>query len=283
MSKKEDAKTWLRTVAAKHLASNARKYTFAVVANEAAINSTLGLQVDIKPAEGKVVDGNHEWLLVKTARSEFMVIEKALLLPHEVPDIGATIRVTPYHRRRFDGSLVGAPEESVTETGLRSRSFLLGDSDSRIPIDKASLKSTYLKEMIEQISKLPVGDGIRNIGNALVDASGGNPALLGFTDSADKDAATIRPGLQFAIDTGKFKGELWIEYDRAMDYYDLILVKSGANPQRIENVDFMSMGKQIVNLVDDGAWRMARVEILKAAPAKKLAPAFTGQEPAYSF
>lgn len=283
MSKKEDAKNWLRTVAANHLASNARKYTFAVVANEAAINSTFGLQVDIKPAEGKVVDGNHEWLLVKTARSEFMVIEKALLLLHEVPDIGATIRVTPYHRRRFDGSLVGAPEESVTATGFRSRSFLLGDSDSRIPIDKASLKSTYLKEMIEQISRLPVGDGIRNIGNALVDAGGGSPGLVGYADPEDGDAATIRPKLTFAINTREFQGELTIELNRAIDYYEIVLVQNGIEQKRVENVDFESLGRQIVYLVDDEVWRMARVEILKAAPTKKLAPAFAGQEPTYSF
>lgn len=269
MSKKEDAKSWIRTVVANHLASNARGYKFTVVANEKATNSILGLQVDIKPAEGKVVDGNDEWLLIKTARSEFMAVEKTSL--KEIPEIGETIRVTPYHRRRFDGNLVGAPEESISGTGFRCTSFMIGDSDSRLQIDKESLKSSHLKEMVEQVSKLPVGDGIRNIGNALVDAGGENPALLGYTDPADEDAATIRPRLQFAIDTGKFKGELWIEYDRAMDYYDLILVKDEVNQHRVDNVDFMSMGKQIVNLVDDGEWRFAKIEVLKSASKAKKA------------
>lgn len=280
MSKKEDAKTWLRTVAANHLASNARKYTFGVVSSGAATNNTLGLQIDIKPFEGKVVDGNHEWLLVKVARSQFMAVEKAIL--HDVPDIGATIRVTPYHRRRFDGKLVGEPEESVTN-GFRSTTFLIGDSDSRIPIDKTSLKSTYLKEMIEQISKLPVGDGIRNIGNALVDAGGSDPGPVGYADPEDEDAATIRPRLTFAIDTLKYQGELSIELNRAADYYEIVLTQNGMVQKRVEDVDFESLGRQIVELVDDEKWRLAKMEILKAAPAKKLAPVFIGQEPAYSF
>lgn len=265
--KKDDAVAWLRTVVSNHVASNARRYTMQVIADESAVGA-LGQQVDQKPAEGKVVDGNDDWLLVKAGRSEFAIVEKALLT--DIPGIGSTIRVTPYHRRRFDGKLVGTPEESKSESGLfRTQTFLIGDSDSRLPLDTEKLQSSHLKDMVNQIKALKTGDGIRNIGNALVDAGGDSPALLGWNDPSDDQAAITPPSLTFAINTLKFQGALMIEYNRAIDYYELVLTRDGKEVKRVTDIDFMSLGERIVDLVDDGKWRIPKVEMLKAAPKAK--------------
>lgn len=272
MSKNAQAKKYLQTVADKYLAKNARKYNFIAVTGEKQINM-LGFPTDIKPAEGKVVDGNNEWLLIKTGRSEFMVVDKTLL--HDIPGIGSTIRITPYHRRRFDGKLIGTPEVRA-ENGYHTMTTLVGDCDSRIPIDQSRLKSTHLKTMINQISKAPAGDGVRNIGNMLVDAGGVFPELLGYTDPEDADNQVIRPSLTFAINTWKFSGELTIDFDGKINCYTCVLTDHQGGITRLNNPIMQeSLGRVIGELVDDGAWKFAKVEILKEAPKPKMPAFFT--------
>jgi hypothetical protein len=266
MSKdKNAAREWLQSIIGLHTAKNIRNYSFHILAGEAAV-SKLGFQVDLKPAEGKVVDQNEDWLCVKTASNKFFIAIKTLL--SSVPEIGSTVRITPYHRRRFDGKEVGAPDESH-DGFFTCQTFTLGDSNSRIPVDKKSLQSSFLLDLIGQIEKLPTPDGLRNLGNALVDAGGEKPAVLGFKDPSDDECCDVRPAIEFAIDTLKFKGSLVIEYNRGLDYYDIVLLQDGVEQKRVEDVDFMSLSGVVVDLVDDGMWKIAKVEILKAVKAKK--------------
>jgi len=265
---KNDAIEFLCGVAAEHTPSNARRYSYRVMTDGAAIANAFGFQVDLKPAEGKVVAINDNWVVVKTARTEFFVALRDLL--RAIPEIGETVCITPYHRRRFDGKLIGTPDESVSG-GLRCSTIILGDSSSRIPLDVSTLKSGYLKEMVNQVDKMPAGDGIRNIANALVDAGGDSPALLSYQDPEDEDCIATPPSLEFAINTKKFQGSLFIEYDRAMDYYNVFLKSGGMVMSRHENVDFTSLGQVVLDLVDDGEWKFAKVEVLKKAPKKKAA------------
>jgi len=267
-TKKDEARGWLYGIAGKYLPSNARQYTFKTMSGEVH-TSSLGFQVDIAPAEGKVVDENDDWLLVKVGRTEFFIASKVLL--QSIPEIGSTVRITPYHRRRFDGKEVGAPDVTDSGNGFQCQSFRLGDDNSRIPLDKAQLQSSFLRDMVNQIEKLPVGDGVRNIGNALVDAGGANPGLAGYKDISDYDAAVVPPSIGFNIDTQKFKGVLVVEYNRSMDYYNILLLDNGEEVKRVEDVDFTTLGAVVIDLADDGLWKIATVEILKKAPKKKSA------------
>jgi len=195
-------------------------------------------------------------------KNEFRVIDKAILKTS--PEVGATVLITPYHRRRFDGLNVGAPEKNGMFT-----TYTLGDSDSRIPVDRSSLQSSYLRDLINQLSKLPAGDGVRNIGNMLVDAGGANPGVAGYKDIPDEDAAIVAPAIAFNIDTKKFKGVLSVEYNRGIDYYEVVQLVSGEEVNRVSDVDFTSLGAVITDLVDDGEWIHPRVEVLKKHPRRK--------------
>lgn len=267
-TRKNEARDWLYEIVNPFLPGNARRYTFKIMTGEIQ-TSSLGFQVDMAPAEGKVVAENDKWLLIKVGRIEFFVASKDLL--QSIPEIGSTVLITPYHRRRFDGKEVGAPDVTESGNGFRCQSFRLGDDNSRIPLDKDQLQSSFLRDMVNQIEKLPVGDGVRNIGNALVDAGGANPGLSGYKDPSDHDAAVVPPSIGFNIDTQKFKGALVVEYDRSMDYYNVLLLDNGEEVKRVENVDFTTLGAVVIDLVDDGLWKIATVEILKKAPKKKAA------------
>jgi len=262
---KQDGIDWLKSVVHKHVGANIRRYKYKVMVNAPATAAFLGFQMDISPVDGVVVEQSDDWLLVKSGRNDFFVGLKNML--SYIPENGSKVFIKPYARRRFDGKEIGAPEENISD-GIRSQVFTLGDSSSRIPLDQKTLKSSYLKDMLNQLNVLPTGDGFRNIGNALVDAGGDHPALLGYQDPDDKDCLDPRPSLEFSVNTEKFQGSLVIEYNRGIDYYDIVLKKDGVEQERREDIDFTSVGPAIVDMVDDGKWRIAKVEILKAAKKK---------------
>lgn len=259
----ESGKQWLHTVAGKHLPRNARRYSFRVYSNERAING-LGFQTDLSPVEGKLVEIGESFVAIKAARAEFFVCAKDLM--ESVPDIGAVVRVTPYARRKFDGSRLDSPV--VEEHGTYRTSIVkIGERVSPIPIDKTALKSEYLKDMICQVEELPAPDGIRTLAQLLIDAGAATESVT-FEDPVDGDVISKPPMLEFRIASQKWSGYLQLIYDRASDLYRVQLTE----PERanvevdIEDVDFTSLGEVIANLVDDGLWRVAKVEILKPAP-----------------
>lgn len=269
MSLKEQARQWLKGVVSKHVASNARAYSFTVYCGEANVSSALGFQIDLSPQEGKVVDGDQDWLLLKTARSKFFVCAKSLL--ETQPSLGDTVRITPYARRGFDGRRLDEPREEDRGDGLAVRVMVIGENVSRLPIDKKSLQSEYLKDMIDQVERMPAKDGIRKLGQVLVDA-GAYLEKVCYKDPLDEDIIAMPPTLQFRVKTDKHDGYLNIVYDRALDLYRLDLVEYGSRDivGQVDMVDLISMPGVIADLVDDGKWRIAKVEVLKPAP-KKLA------------
>lgn len=258
--KHEQAHLWLKSVLRHHLASNARTYSYAAYTHEPQRHGTFGYQVDPKAQEGKVVEVSDEWLLLKTGRNSFYVIDKTLM--DCIPDRGATVRVRPYARRRFDGCRLDAPEKS--ENGFTT--FVIGKRISRLPIDKTTLRSFYLRELITQIEEMSAGDGFRTIAQALIDA-GAHLEPVAYQDPADEEAYDKPASLTFRIKSNKHDGHLQIQYDLVIDYYVIRLLNAdGSLKKECKDVGFDQLADVIVSMVDDGRWRIAHVEILKPAP-----------------
>lgn len=264
-NRKEQAREWARGVAGRHLPATARKYSLAIYAGEASISSTLGIQFDLQPAEGKVVELTDEWIMLKIGRAAYLFVV-ARDLVDVVPALGAVVRITPYARRGFNGRRLDAPTEEITDSGLRLQSWTLGESRSRLPIDKEALKSLYLRDLIDQVEALDAGDGIRCMSQVLVDA-GAWMHPVEFVDPDDRDIIATPPALKFRVRTAKHDGGFEIGYDRAADTYDLFLTgQDGGIVKHREGVLFVELAETAVDWLDDGSWRIAKVEVLKPAP-----------------
>lgn len=269
-NRKEQAREWVHSVARRHLPATARRYSLAVYAGEASVSSTFGIQIDLQPAEGKVVELTEEWILLKIGRSaDLFVVARDLV--DVVPALGAVVRITPYARRGFDGRRLDAPTEELTDSGLRWQSWTLGESRSRLPFDKEPLKSPYLRDMIDQVEALDAGDGIRCMSQVLVDAGAWHHPVE-FVDPDDQDIIATPPALKFRVSTAKHVGGFEIRYDRAADTYDLFLTgQDGAIVKQCEGALFDDIAGIAVDWLDDGSWRIAKVEILKPATRSRAA------------
>lgn len=265
MSRKEQARDWACSVARCHLPRTARRYALAIYVGEASVNSALGLQIDLHPAEGKLVELTDEWLMIKIGRGAALFVV-ARDLVDVVPPLGAVVRITPYARRGFDGRRLDAPREQILGDGSRIQSYIMGESRSCLPIDKEGLRSSYLRDMIEQVEALDAGDGLRRLSQVLVDA-GAYQHPVEFVDPNDEDVIATPPALKFRVATAKHDGWFEIRYQRAADTYRLLLTgQDGQLVKDCENVLFDQLAPITLDWIDDGVWRIARVEILKGAP-----------------
>ncbi len=264
-NRKDQASEWVHSVARRHLPATARRYSLAVYVGEATVNTTIGIRIDLRPVEGKVVELTDEWILLKIGRAaELFVVARDLV--DVVPALGALVRITPYARRGFDGRRLDAPTEQTADGGLRVQSYILGESCSRLPIDKASLKSQYLRAMIDQVEALPAGDGMRRMSQVLVDA-GAWMHPVEFIDPHDHDIIATPPALKFRVATAKHDGGFEIRYDRAADTYDLFLTgHDGGIVKQFEGALVDDIAGIAVEWLDDGSWRIAKVDVLKPAP-----------------
>lgn len=268
MLTKEDAKAWLKTVVSTHVPSNAKSYRYKVYTEERNENSSLGIQVDLSPQEGKVIDLTDEWCLVKTGRTEFFVCARHLLA--SVPEIGSAVKITPYARRQFDGRRLDEPDRTVRD-GVVSHAFHIGRTTSTLPIDKAALRCEHLVEMIRQVEEMKAPDGVRRLSQALIDA-GALTGPVAYKDPVDEDIIAVPPTLQFRVASKKFDGQLNIVYDRAGDAYRVQLVEpnTAAVVKEVDFVYFSNLAETVIELVDDGSWKIAQVEIIKAAPKRRV-------------
>ncbi|MBK7238030.1 MAG: hypothetical protein IPI02_21360 [Sterolibacteriaceae bacterium] len=269
-SRKDEAGEWTRSVIGNHLSRTARRYSLAMYVGEASVSTTLGIRFDLRPVEGKVVAQSDEWILVKIGRAaEFFVAARDFV--DVVPELGAVVRITPYARRGFDGRRLDAPREELCGNGVRISSFTLGENRSVLPIDKDALKSKHLRDMIVQVEELSAHDGMRCLSQVLVDA-GACLAPVEYVDPDDSHIIATPPALKFWVHTAKHDGWIEIRYDRATDTYTVVLTgPDGGLVVDEEGVYFDSLAEVVVDLIDDGRWRIATVEILKPAPRRALA------------
>lgn len=263
---KNQAREYLRSVAGQYLPRTARNYKFSAYTGETSVNA-WGMSVDPQPQEGKVVEVTDDWVLIKKKGSEFFVAARDML--EAIPAVGATVLVTPYARRGFDGRRIDAPKEESRD-GFRMQTFTIGVSESKLPLDVDALVCPELRDMIQQIEKLPA-DNVRTIAQVLIDAGAWQTAVT-YQDPEPDDIIDKPPTLRFGIRSEKHQGFLEVRYDRGLDLYDVVL--TGLEGQEVTKVDNVTgvdgqLAEVIVDLVDDGNWRLAKLEILKAAPKPK--------------
>lgn len=269
-SRQDDARTWVRSVIGKHLPRTARKFKLAVYTGEVTVNTVLGIQIDLNPAEGKVVELTNDWILIKLGRAaEFFVAARDMV--DKVPELDATIRITPYARRGFDGRRLDAPRTEQSGEGVIIQSYTLGATRAVLPIDKASLHCPELKSLVDYLEQFDAGDGVRCLSQVLVDA-GAWQHPVAYVDPLPEGIIATPPAVKFWVSTAKADGWIEYRYDRAMDVFDMSLIDAdGNNVKQAEGVHFDDLSSITVDWIDDGTWRIAKVEIL--TPARRCATA----------
>lgn len=261
-TKTEQARAWLSNVVTRHVPINAKSYRGVFYDPNEIPRNCLGMQVDKQPVEGKVVELTDVWILLKQGRKyDFFLMERKWL--RSVPGIGDTVRITPYARRGFHGERLDKPSERKLSDGISIKSYTIGENISPLPIDKKSLQCSYLCDLIAQVENLKTRDGIRTLAQVMIDA--GAIEGLEHNDPADKDVIDSPPSLTFRVSTAKHDGYLSIIYRRGPDLYEISLLDRESR-QALRNVDglyFDDLGDTIMDLIDDGSWRFAAVEVLK--------------------
>lgn len=276
MSLKQQAEIWLRTVVSKHLGSNIRRYKWSSYLGEVSHNSLGGISF-LPSCEGKVAEVSDEFTLVKTAASCFCVVSNALL-GQPVAE-GDKIGLTFYKPKRFDGTKADGSDDP-SEGGVRT--VMLTGAASLFPVKwegrylginerfadaYTEIRNPYLRDLITQLERMPVSNGLRAVVNVLIDA---NATGLTFNDPAESESASSPPAIRMAVSTEKHKGQVEISYDRAMDVYAVRLTPdSGSGPLVLENVYFNQLGEVLIDGIDDGRWMLAAVAMIKPAPKKR--------------
>ncbi|MGD9729921.1 MAG: GTPase [Nitrospiraceae bacterium] len=254
----------MQTLVCGHVPSNARRFKFAIYDGEPKV-SALGFHVDPQPFEGKVIAITDEAIVVKTGRTEFAALDRALVT--DLPGIGAKVQVYPYVRRRFDGQRADTPEER-TDTGSDGRpytvkTYVLGSAPAKLPIPQPSCPE--LRELVNQLEQLHAPDGFRRITHLLVDAGARD---FSWVDPLPDDIFKTPPAVSFAVITAKFQGQVTVLYERGSDLYAIELRRGVELIERIDSVFFDSLGETLERLIDDGTWRQIRVVVLGPKPTR---------------
>lgn len=262
---------FVRTVGPRHVAANARRYSWHGYYGERSTSTAFGWQTDAVPAEGKVVEDGEEFVLLKTGCNEFFCVLKSLL--EEPVALGSKVRITPYVRRHFDGRRFDEPTTEV-HGGVVFKTRVMGEQCSRVPIDRSQLKSEYLAEMMAVVER-ERADDIRTVAQVLIDAGAYLEPPTWRDVGPDDDIIAAPPMLRFRIKSEKHDGYLAIVYDRGMDAFDVQLQAPDGTVVRTEKTIFITpeglsdLGRTIIEMVDDGRWKLAKVQLIKAAPRKK--------------
>jgi len=256
----EPLKNKISRLVTPHLPSNANRFRYSVFAGPPQVSSTFGLTVDPHPFDGKVVVITDEFVFVKTARTQFAVLDRSLVTT--VPEIGDKVHVVPYIRRRFDGGRADTPEPA--EDG--SRRLLIGHAPAKLPIPEPQCPE--LDELIQQLETLPAPDGFRRITHMLVDA---NARDFIWVDPEPENIVSTPPAISCTVSTGKFEGQVTIIYDRGADAYEVELSQNGELVKRVDDIYFDMLGDVLEQWIDDGTWRRIQVTVTHPASKRKAA------------
>ncbi|MBU2764880.1 hypothetical protein HAP94_01400 [Acidithiobacillus ferrivorans] len=263
---KTDAQKIIQSVATENLPKNTRRYKWIFLDGGLGENA-LGYTVDRQPVEGKIVYTDGEIVVLKHgAKAIFTAVDHSILPESTIFNIGDNVRITPYSRRRFDGTFLYEPVKSAD--GVVT--FHIGESVSYLPLDRGTITSQYLLDMIDLLERGKTSS-YRTIAQVLIDAGATLEPLQVNDDPDPENIIKSPPAITFRIQCAKLSGYLNIFYDRAMDYYGIHVLDSCSTiVDTISDIDFTSMAEVIENLVDDGTWRMAKVETIhKVRLAKK--------------
>lgn len=252
----------MQTLVSSHVPRNIRRFKYRIF-DGTPQESMLGFHVDPQPFEGKVIATTDEAVIVQTGRADFAVVDRSLATA--VPDEGTRVLVKPYARRRFDGKRADTPEEKTGSYGggtYTVKTTIPGSAPAKLPIPEPGCPE--LRDLIEQLEKLPAPDGFRRITHMLVDAGARE---FTWVDPTPGKIIETPPAISFTVATAKFEGRVTVLYDRGGDVYVVELHHGDERVERVDEVYFDTLGATLETLIDDGRWRLIQVEVL--SPARK--------------
>lgn len=142
-----------------------------------------------------------------------------------------------------------------------------GFDQSKLPIDRDSIRSRRLLRMIELIEVLRTPDNERTLWQMLLD-SGANPDFILLRDCDDDVQLGRRPAIQVRVNTEKHNGFVVFTHDADDRGYKLLLQDEGTSIARVtvEKVVVRKMAEVLADLIDDGTRRVtSRVPALRNA------------------
>ena len=248
------------------IAKNASKYTLFHLDAGTPGENILGFYADPKPATGTVVAIKEGIVLVKIDRAAYYTFPADQAAPIVV-NVGEKISITPYARRRFDGTrLDEARVETQTAadgTQYSIRRMILGEQGDALPVPEA--KCEYLRDTLRYLKDLKVPGQHRTISNMLVDA---NATDFQTVDPSDENVIATPPCVSFSVSTVKFQGRVAVVFDRAKDEFRIELYRGDVLVECVDRLNFDDLAETLESLIDDGSWCRLKIELI--APAKKV-------------
>ena len=137
--------------------------------------------------------------------------------------------------------------------------MLDGFDQTKLPIDRDSIRSRRLLRLIELVEVLRTPDNQRTLWQLLLDA-GANPDFILMRDCDDDVQNGRRPAIQVRINTCKHRGFVVLGYDADDRGFKLQLQNEGTSIARhtVEKVNVRKLAEVLESLVDDGTRRLPR-------------------------
>lgn len=279
---KQEATKWAQEKAHPFVGKNCRRFFAGAYTGEAG-ESALGFPALPGNFEGTVVLIEDGMVLLKESTNKFKAIPVHLLT--EQVDVGDKAAFVFYKATRFDGSAADGSDDPAVN-GIKT--FSLGFQKTYIPVrfdrnhrDKARItkdkdadlphiQNPYLIDMIEQMEEMRVDGGLRNVANIIKDAGATN---IRFVDPLEEESADTAPALVLDMDNKVCQATVTVLYRRVPDCYEIQLQKDGEVVAVTQEIFFDQLGSVLIDMIDDGAWKMVKTTILKRAKKAKVAAA----------
>ncbi|PMV96487.1 MULTISPECIES: hypothetical protein [unclassified Pseudomonas] len=147
--------------------------------------------------------------------------------------------------------------QNAIKTLVSHQEVLDGFDQSKLPIDRDSIRSRRLLRMIELVEVLRTPDNQRTMWQLLLDA-GANPDYILMRDCDDDVQNGRRPAIQVRVNTCKHRGFVVLGYDADDRGFKLLLQDEGTSIARVtvEKVNVRKLAEVLEDLVDDGTRRL---------------------------
>lgn len=248
-----DLQTLVEHCAQTHLPSTCPAFTTSAVTVRPGVNP-LGYPSEHDPFTGLVVEVGQDFTVVKTRESHFVVVDAAVL--RQPLAQGQLVAITPYARKRFDGTRVKDPAYS-SETGLAMSK--VGSSVSPLPLSEP-IRTDMGKHLIDTLQRLRCPDGVRTLSNFLADIGAINFLFI----EPDVDGEDYM--LLFNCTVSSFNGGVTVGYRQADDtfYVEFHKIDTNGSETLVHSHNGVAQGdiaNVLTPLLCDGTWKYAQVNV----------------------
>ncbi len=290
---RQRAHQWLSTIVGRYLGRGRRDFSFRLYEGEGITRTGEGMMF-LSPAQGEVVGVSPDFIAVRTGDTRFDVITADSL--EQAVAMGQHVKLRYYDMRRFDGSRVSTDLDALEDTSepsaladvLRVRWPITWPGRQLPPamrLGAALMPAAQTRAMSTLVEALEAQmcDSLRNVPCLLVDAGARQvrihevPAEMLFGKPVPGSGlATVA----VTVRTRRFAGTVEITYDEVAGSFSVML-DSGAGPaasQTFPNLPAHEVARLLMERVDDGRWRLVRVEVMEQ-PQPSASPAAAASSP----